>query len=48
MAAERVTWCALDPSGNRREPVEVIARDGRAWVLLGPRYKTVWYEVEVR
>jgi len=48
VAPRRVRCFALDESGQRSEPVEVISRDGRACLLLGPRYKTVWYEVEVR
>ncbi|MBN2216896.1 MAG: hypothetical protein JW719_05935, partial [Pirellulales bacterium] len=46
--ADRVRCFALDSSGNRREPVEVVARGGRAWVQLDPRYRTVWYEIDVR
>jgi hypothetical protein len=45
---ERVQCFALDPSGNRRDRVEVASSDGQACLLLGPRYKTVWYEVEIR
>jgi len=47
-APDRVRFYPLDESGNRRAPVPVSARDGRAALALGPEHKTVWYEVEIR
>jgi len=48
VAVERVRCFALDGSGRRKETVEVTSREGRACLTLGPRYKTVWYEIEIR
>jgi len=45
---DRVRFYPLDESGNRRSAVPCAERDGKAVVLLGPKHKTVWYEVEIR
>jgi len=42
--ATEVRAYPLDESGNRREAVQC---EGNS-VTLGPEYKTVWYEIEVR
>ena len=47
--ASRVSCWALDEAGNRREAVPAEASGpNRAAVVLGPRYRTVWYELAVR
>ncbi len=46
--ADRVTAYPLDTAGNRRSPVQPAARDGRAVIAIGPAYKTLSYEVELR
>jgi len=46
--ADRVRLYPLDESGNRRSAVPCAARGGRALIPLGPKHKTVWYEVEIR
>ena len=39
----------LNPYGQRGAPMTVSANaDGKAVVALGPQYRTLWYEVEVR
>ncbi len=48
VAADRVTVYPLDTAGNRRSSVAPDARDGRAVIAIGPVYKTLWYEVELR
>jgi len=48
VAADRVRFYPLDESGNRRPAVPCAQRDGKASVVLDPRHKTVWYEVEIR
>ena len=48
VAPGRVTLYPLDEQGARRAAVPVAARDGKAVVTLGPKHKTIWYEVEVR
>jgi len=47
--AGRVQAWALDERGQRREalPVETVGED-RAAVALGPQWRTLWYETEVR
>ncbi|MBN2295587.1 MAG: carbohydrate binding domain-containing protein [Pirellulales bacterium] len=47
-AAERVRTYPLDESGNRRDEMEVGSDNGQAKIILGPKYKTVWYEVVIR
>lgn len=40
---------ALDAAGNRATPVPVeTTNGGKARIELDPKYKTLWYEVEVR
>ena len=46
--ADRATVYPLDTAGNRRAAVKPTARDGRAVITIGPAYKTLWYEVEIR
>ncbi len=45
---DRVTVYPLDTAGNRRSPVQPTARDGRAVIAIGPAYKTLWYEAQLR
>ncbi len=37
---------ALDERGQRREPVPIVAADSGAAFEIGPRWRTLWYEVE--
>jgi len=46
--AAKVRFYPLDESGNRRAASPVSEAEGKAKLTLGPRHKTVWYEVEVR
>ncbi|KPK58413.1 MAG: hypothetical protein AMK73_09330 [Planctomycetes bacterium SM23_32] len=49
LPAEDVHAWALDERGQRGEEVPVGADDaGRAVLLIGPPYRTFWYEVAVR
>lgn len=48
VAAERVALYPLDEAGNRREAAPVAAHNGKARIVLAPRHKTVWYEIQVR
>ncbi len=45
---ERVSAWALDERGQRAEELHVASDDGRALLQLGPPYRTLWYEVEIR
>jgi hypothetical protein len=45
---EKVKFYPLDESGNRRAAAAVSSSDGKALVTLGPKHKTLWYEVEIR
>jgi hypothetical protein len=45
---DRVRFYPLDESGNRRQAVPCTERDGKAVVVLAPKHKTIWYEVEIR
>jgi hypothetical protein len=48
-AADRVQAWVLDERGQRREPLPVQAVDaGHAALSLGPQWRTLWYEVQVR
>jgi hypothetical protein len=48
-AAGRVHCYALDPRGERKAEVPVVADgEGRSRVDLGPQYQTVWYEIDIR
>jgi hypothetical protein len=48
VASDRVRCYPLDESGNRRTAAAVGSRDGRAVLGIGPEYRTLWYEVEIR
>ena len=48
VAADRVRLYPLDDAGNRRGAIPVSSEGGRAKLELGPKHKTLWYEVEVR
>lgn len=48
IGAERVRCYPLDESGRRRGDVPVASNAGRAELRLGPEYRTVWYELEVK
>jgi hypothetical protein len=43
----RVRLFPLDESGNRRAAVPAEAAGGKSVLRLGPKHRTVWYEVEV-
>jgi hypothetical protein len=45
---DRVQLYPLDAAGNRREAVPVLVEGGRAKLELAPKYKTLWYEAEIR
>ncbi len=48
-SAPAKTACyALDPHGDRRQPVPVEKADGGCRIAIGPQYLTVWYEIEVK
>ena len=39
----------LNPNGDRVKEVPVAkSADGRAQITIGPEYKTIWYEIEVK
>ncbi|MCQ2184976.1 MAG: hypothetical protein MJY62_06165, partial [Bacteroidales bacterium] len=45
----RVECYALDPDGNRTAQVNVSESPaGEAVVKIGPKYRTVWYELIVK
>ena len=46
--AARTRCWALDESGARAAVVPVRDAEGRAEIVLGPDYRTVWYEIDVR
>ena len=46
--AERVEVFALDPSGEPTSAVPVENRHGKAVVAVGPKWKTLWYEIRVK
>ena len=48
VSADRATSYPLDSAGNRRAAVRPTDRDGRAVIAIGPAYRTLWYEVEIR
>jgi hypothetical protein len=48
VASDRVRFYPLDESGNRRAAVLPASRDGHALLAIGPQYRTLWYEVEIR
>ena len=39
---------ALDPHGDRKQPVPVEKAEGGSKIVIGPQYQTVWYEIEVK
>jgi len=43
----RLAAWALDERGERKLPLVVVGEE-RAAVMLGPQYKTLWYEVNIR
>jgi len=45
--AGRVRCFALDGAGEPTQAVEIVSRGGHAWLRLGPRYKTVWYAIDI-
>jgi hypothetical protein len=46
--AAKTTCYALDPHGDRKQPVPVEKSDGGSRIVIGPQYRTVWYEIEVK
>jgi hypothetical protein len=44
----KVRCYALDPRGDRKSEVPVDKAESGAKIAIGPEYKTVWYEIEVR
>ena len=44
----RTRCWALDERGQRLSPVEVRDAGGEAEITIGPQWRTIWYEVEVR
>ena len=48
VAAGSVACWALDERGERKAPVAVADAGGRAKVVVGPEWKTVWYELEIK
>ncbi|MCX7006035.1 MAG: hypothetical protein NTY53_02090, partial [Kiritimatiellaeota bacterium] len=44
----RTTCYALDPHGDRKQPVPVEKSGAGSRIAIGPQYQTVWYEIEVR
>jgi hypothetical protein len=46
--AAKTTCYALDPHGDRKQPVPVEKIDGGSRIAIGPQYQTVWYEIEVK
>ncbi len=44
----KIRCYVLDPHGNRKHEVPVERAEGGAKIAIGPEYKTVWYEIEVR
>ena len=45
-AAKTSCW-ALDGSGNRRAAVPVSSVEGKSRIAIGPKWRTVWYEIAV-
>ncbi len=46
--AERVTLYPLDENGVRRDPIAAERAGDAAVVRPDPKYKTLWYEIEIR
>lgn len=47
-APARTKCFALDVRGERKGEVPVVKADGGCRVEIGPRYQTVWYEIQVQ
>ncbi len=48
VSSDHVRFFPLDESGNRRDSVDCRADGRRTIIVLDPKYRTVWYEVEIR
>ena len=48
VAAARVTVYPLDESGQRREAIPVEDHGGKTLLPLDAKYRTLWYEVDIR
>lgn len=46
--AEKVKVFALNPNGERLQDVPVHSTNGGSTFDIGPKYRTVWYELEVK
>ena len=46
--ADRSTVYPLDTAGNRRRAIKPTAARRASVIVIGPEYKTLWYEVEIR
>jgi hypothetical protein len=46
--AEKVRCWALDECGQRGKAVTVRAADGKPVLDIGPAYRTLWYEIELK
>ncbi|MDA3925492.1 MAG: carbohydrate binding domain-containing protein [Kiritimatiellae bacterium] len=47
--AERTSCYALDGNGDRTKKVHVVkSATGGSQIVIGPEYRTVWYEIEVK
>ena len=46
-AGTTVRAWTLDGRGQRGEEVPVKAATGRATMVIGPEFKTLWYEIEL-
>ncbi len=44
----KTTCFALDPHGDRKQPLPVEKAEGGCRMVIGPQYQTVWYEIEVK
>ncbi|MDD3587210.1 MAG: carbohydrate binding domain-containing protein, partial [Thermoguttaceae bacterium] len=47
VSPENITVYALDCQGNRQQKLPIAAKKNDAIVVLGPQYKTVWYELVI-
>lgn len=47
-ASEKVQAWALDGRGQHMAEVPVSVADGKAALNVGPKYETLWYEVQIR
>ena len=45
--ATKVKCYALNSRGDRTDPVPVTAEGNGAKLTIGPKYKTVWYEIAI-